>query len=150
MSIRCSPSGRLVAGCSSALLLLSCWTSHAAAQEVVWRTDYGKARKEAVQKGLPLVIDFSTANCTWCRQLEQRTFTDPAVIALLNQHCVPLHIDAGQNPDLIDKMNVQNFPTLVYASPEGRVLGYQEGFIDAPVFRDQVQRGSTPFRLRIG
>ncbi len=113
---------------------------HAAAQQVEWRTDYGKARKEAVQKGLPLIIDFSTENCYWCRQLEQRTFTDAAVIELLNEHCVPLHIDAGRNPDLIEKMNIQSYPTLVYASPEGRVLGYQQGFIEAPVFQDQVQR----------
>ena len=140
MQTRRFSSGRLVAGCSLVVLLTCAWASHAAAQEVEWRTDYGKARKEAVQKGLPLIIDFSTENCYWCRQLEQRTFTDAAVIALLNEHCVPLHIDAGRNPDLIEKMNIQSYPTLVYASPEGRVLGYQEGFIEAPVFRDQVQR----------
>ncbi|HVS35389.1 MAG TPA: thioredoxin family protein [Gemmataceae bacterium] len=148
MPTRHSPSARLVAGCSLAVVVLAAWASHAAAQDVEWRTDYGKARREAAQKGLPLVIDFSTENCFWCRQLELRTFTDPAVVALLNQHCIPLHIDAGRNPDLTDKMNIQSFPTLVYASPEGRVLGYQEGFIEAPVFRDQVARAvsavSTP------
>lgn len=140
MQRRRCPSGRLVAGCSLAFLMTFAWASHAAAQGVEWRTDYGKVRKEAVQKGLPLIIDFSTENCYWCRQLELRTFTDAAVVALLNEHCVPLHVDAGRNPDLIEKMNIQSFPTLVYASPEGRVLGYQEGFIEAPVFRDQVQR----------
>ena len=132
--------GRLLAGCSLASLLLCAGAPHAAAQEIDWRTDYGKARKEAMQKGLPLVIDFSTENCFWCKQLELRTFSDAGVIDMLNGHCVPLHIDAGRNPELIDKMNIQSFPTLVYASPEGRVLGYQEGFIEAPVFRDQVQR----------
>ena len=139
MQRRCCLPGRLVVGCSLACLL-SAWVSHAAAQDVEWRTDYGKARKEAVQKGLPLIIDFSTENCYWCRQLELRTFSDAEVIALLNDRCIPLHIDAGRNPDLIEKMNIQGFPTLVYASPEGRVIGYQEGFIEAPVFRDQVTR----------
>jgi thioredoxin-like negative regulator of GroEL len=95
-----------------------------------------------------LVIDFGTENCYWCKQLEQRTFIDPAVVTLLNERCIPLHIDAARSPDLIEKMNIQNYPTLVYASPEGRILGYQEGFIEAPVFREQVQRAvntvSTP------
>ena len=139
MKMRLSHFGRLAGGIVPAALFLAC-VSHAAAQEVQWRTDYAKARQEAVQKSLPLVIDFSTENCYWCRQLEQRTFIDPAVIALLNERCVPLHIDAGRNPDLVEKMNIQSYPTLVYAAPEGRILGYQEGFIEAPVFRDQVQR----------
>ena len=32
----------------------------AIAQEVEWRTDYNKARQEAVEKNRPLVLDFGT------------------------------------------------------------------------------------------
>ncbi len=139
MKTRRSPLARAAAGCPLVLVLLAVSAPRAAAQDVEWRTDYGKARKEAACKELPLVIDFSTENCYWCRQLELRTFTDPGVASLLSEHCVPLHIDAARNPDLIEKMNVQNYPTLVYATPEGRVIGYQEGFVEAPTFREQVQ-----------
>ncbi len=141
-------SPRLLVCCPLVFLTLSALAGNAGGAEVEWRTDYGKARKEAQEKNLPLVIDFSTENCYWCKQLEQRTFADPAVVTLLKEHCVTLHIDAARSPDLIEKMNIQNYPTLVYASPEGRILGYQEGFIEAPVFREQVQRAvsavSTP------
>ncbi|HBI43608.1 MAG TPA: hypothetical protein DDY78_12280 [Planctomycetales bacterium] len=131
---------RLLACCPLVFLALSAGAGNIAGAEVEWRTDYGKARKEAQEKGRPLVIDFSTENCYWCRQLEQRTFVEAAVVTLLNERCIPLHIDAARAPDLIEKMNIQNYPTLVYASPDGRILGYQEGFIEAPVFREQVQR----------
>jgi thioredoxin-related protein len=131
---------RLLACCPLLFLTLSAQAGRAAGAEVQWRTDYGKARKEAQDTGRPLVIDFSSENCYWCRQLEQRTFVDAAVVTLLNERCIPLHIDAARSPDLIEKMNIQNYPTLVYASPEGRILGYQEGFIEAPIFREQVQR----------
>jgi thioredoxin-related protein len=131
---------RLLACCPLLFLTLSAQAGSAAGAEVQWRTDYGKARKEAQDTGRPLVIDFSSENCYWCRQLEQRTFVDATVVTLLNERCIPLHIDAGRSPDLIEKMNIQNYPTLVYASPEGRILGYQEGFIEAPIFREQVQR----------
>ena len=76
----------------------------------------GPAASHRLQHGQLLLVPAAGA----------RTFIDPAVVALLNDRCVPLHIDAGR-PDLIEKMNIQTFPTLVYASPEGRVLGYQEG-----------------------
>ncbi len=139
---------RLLACCPLLFLSLLAQAGHSFGAEVEWRTDYGKARKEALEKGRPLVIDFATENCYWCKQLEQRTFVDPTVITLLNERCIPLHIDAARSPDLIEKMNIQNYPTLVYASPEGRILGFQEGFVEAPVFREQVQRSintvSTP------
>ena len=47
-------------------------------------------------------------------------------------------------------MNVQNYPTLVYASPEGRILGYQEGFIEAAVLRLQVQHAINAASRRSG
>ena len=39
-------------------------------QEVQWRHDYDAARKEALDKNRPLLVDFGTPNCFWCRQLD--------------------------------------------------------------------------------
>src|SRR4051812_12059200 len=50
----------------------------ARAQEVSWRNDYNRARQEAAEKGVPLLIDIGTENCYWCKQLDLRTFKDPA------------------------------------------------------------------------
>ncbi len=65
------------------LLLLAGWfclSAAASAQEIDWRTDYRKARLEAAEKNRPLVLDVGTEQCYWCKQLDQRTFRDPAVI----------------------------------------------------------------------
>ncbi len=112
----------------------------AAAQEVAWQLDYNRARQEAQEQGRPLVIELATENCVWCRQLEQRTFKDPAVIGLLNDYCVPLRVDAQRTPELAEALRIQNFPTLVFAGPDGRILGYQEGFVDAPRLKELLQR----------
>ena len=80
----------------TALLLIAgaVLPSAVSAQEIQWRFEYKKAREEAVQKGLPLIIEFGSENCFWCKQLDTRTFHDEAVIGLLNEHCIPLKIDA--------------------------------------------------------
>src|SRR3984957_13170036 len=83
----------------------------ASGQEVGWRQEYNKARQEAAEKGRPLLIDFGTDNCVWCKQLDARTFTDPDVISMLNQRFVPLKIDATRNRELADALRVQSFPT---------------------------------------
>jgi uncharacterized protein YyaL (SSP411 family) len=53
------------------------FASSAQAQEVHWVADYNTARREARESQRPLMLDFGTVNCTWCRQLDATTFRDP-------------------------------------------------------------------------
>jgi thioredoxin-related protein len=122
------------------LCLLASAFPSPAAEDVEWRTDYAKARQEAQEKGRPLVIDCTTQDCYWCKQLEQRTFPDPEVAALLRERCVPLRLEADRHADLMEKLHVHSFPTLLFAGPDGKVLGYQEGFVEAPRLLEQLQK----------
>jgi thioredoxin-like negative regulator of GroEL len=117
-----------------------CLAPSAFGEELDWRQDYQKAREEATAKGRPLLIDLGTENCYWCKQLDLKTFTDPTLAAYLNERFVLLKVDAGRDPRLADALRVQSYPTLVIASPEGRILGYQEGFVEAPRLQELLQR----------
>src|SRR5689334_17276623 len=112
----------------------------ASAQEVEWRFDYGKARQEAVEKNRPLVIDVGTEHCHFCKQLDLRTFKDPAVVAMLNERCIPLKINADQHARLAEALRVEYYPTLVFANSEGKILGYQQGFIEAAALHDRLTK----------
>jgi tetratricopeptide (TPR) repeat protein len=120
----------------SLLLTAAVLPAAASAQEVQWRTDYKKAREESAQKGLPIVLDIGTETCFWCKQLDARTFTDPAVIALLNERCIPLKVDATKQTTLAEALRIQSYPTLVFAGPDGRIIGFQEGFVEAPRMKE--------------
>lgn len=121
-------------------LLLACGlvgsARPAAAQAVNWRDDYKKAREEAVQTGRPLLVDFGTQNCYWCKHLDEKTFRDPAVVTLLNERFIPLKIDGERSPALAAALRVQKYPTLVIAAPAGAVLSYQEGFLEPAALTD--------------
>ncbi len=110
------------------------------ASGVKWRTDYTAARKEAHDKGLPLVIDFGTANCFWCKKLDESTFRDARVVATMNEKVVPLKIDAERDVQLRELLRVNVYPTIVVASPEGRILSTMEGFQETEVFQDKIGR----------
>jgi thioredoxin-related protein len=112
----------------------------AGAEEVQWRGDYRAARREASEKNRPLVLVFGTAHCAWCRKLETDTLRDPSVTGLLNEHFIPLAIDADQNAALAQALHVQTYPTLVFAAPDGKILGTREGFVDATAFRRQLRQ----------
>jgi thioredoxin-like negative regulator of GroEL len=114
--------------------------SLATAQPVRWRYDYNAARHEAQEKSLPLILDFGTENCFWCRKLDETTFQEPAIANTLNQQFIPLKVDAHQNPLLTEALRVQSFPTLVLAAPDGKILGTLEGYLEAPRLNDHLQR----------
>ncbi|HXG10542.1 MAG TPA: DUF255 domain-containing protein [Gemmataceae bacterium] len=115
-------------------------SSFLVAQEVQWRTDYAEARREAAEKDRPLVLDFGTENCYWCKQLDLRTFRDPTVVRLMNEQFIPLKIDGEREADLAAKLRIQNYPTIVIAAPDGKILGTFEGFLEAPRFQELLQR----------
>jgi len=121
-------------------LLLLASAVPAVAQEITWRQDYGKAVAEAAQKGRPLFIDVGSDNCYWCRQLEQRTFTDDEIRKLLDERFIPLKINGTRNPYLVQSLRVQSYPTLVFASPDGTIVGYKEGFQDAATLKQLLQK----------
>jgi uncharacterized protein YyaL (SSP411 family) len=111
-----------------------------AAEEVPWRYDYNAARKEAKDRNKPIVLDFGTANCHWCKQLDASTFRDPAVIKALTEHVIPVKIDAGKEPELAQALGINSYPTLIFAAPNGKILGQQDGYIEAAAFSRQLDR----------
>jgi uncharacterized protein YyaL (SSP411 family) len=125
--------------CAIVLLSLS---RPAHAEGVRWRQDYAAALKEAAQKGAPLLVNVGTADCYWCKQLDARTFVDEEIIRLLADRVVPLKLDASSsaNAYLVNALRVQSYPTLVFASPDGAILGYREGFLDAAGMKEQLNR----------
>jgi thioredoxin-like negative regulator of GroEL len=128
---------RLTLVCSGLITLGSGW-GHG--QEVPWRHDYSAARREAQEKGQPLLLDFGTENCFWCKRLDASTFRDPTVVQLLAGQFIPVKIDADRQPQLALPLGIRSYPTLILASPDGRVLARQEGYVEASRLADQLQR----------
>jgi thioredoxin-related protein len=111
-----------------ALLLVS---GSAPAQDIKWRHDYAAARKEAAETGKPLLFDFGTESCTWCRKLDATTFRDPKVVKLLNENFIPVKVDANKFERLTASMGIDGFPTLIVAASDGKVIGRHAGYADA-------------------
>jgi tetratricopeptide (TPR) repeat protein len=114
-----------------------------AAEEIDWRTDYGVARREAVEKDRPLILDFGTDDCFWCKRLDLTTLRDPTIVALVSRSFVAVRIDAAKEAALVEKLRIQAYPTILLASPEGRIIDVIEGFKEAPAFLDRLERVLT-------
>jgi len=118
--------------------------SKATAQEVQWRHDYAAARREATETGKPLFFDFGTENCGWCRKLDATTFRDPRVVKLLNERFIPVKIDADKHAKLTSALGIESYPTLVLATPEGKVAGRHPGYADAAEMTTFLAKAPAP------
>lgn len=118
-------------------------TNAPAADPVVWRTDYNAARKEAVDKGLPLFVVVGTVDCFYCRKLEGGPFKDPAVSAQLAASFVVLKLDANKEPELARALKVQAYPTVVLAGADGKIHAFIEGYVEADRLAESMKRAVT-------
>jgi thioredoxin-related protein len=115
--------------------------------EVPWRLDYAAARREARQRQRPLLIDFGTSHCVWCKKLDDSTFRDPEIIRRLSEQFIAVKVDAERDLELALALQIQSFPTLLFAAPDGRILGRQVGYMDAARLSrqlDSVLKESNP------
>lgn len=123
---------------SGTLLVFALLCPAAAAEGIRWRSDYGRALKEATERGVPLFLNVGTENCFWCKQLDAKTFSDDEAARLLNERCIPVKVDANTNDYLVKALKVQAYPPLIFASHDGSILGYREGFMEARAFKEQL------------
>lgn len=111
--------------------------------QLTWRTDYNTARKEAQEKGLPLLVVIGTEDCFYCRKLEGGPLKDPAITKLIGDGFIPLKLDASRAPDLAKALKVQLYPTTVLAAPDGKIHAFIEGYVEADRIAEQLKRTAT-------
>ncbi|MFO0811261.1 MAG: thioredoxin family protein [Gemmataceae bacterium] len=126
--------------CALVPLLFLAVSSPLPAQELRWRDDFAAARREAESTGRPMLVDFGTVNCIWCRRLDATTFRDPGVRALLTERFVPVKVDADRDPRLAQKYGVTAFPTLAIVAADGTLLDRHNGYADAAGLTQFVER----------
>ena len=100
----------------------------------------------AVREQMPVFIDFYADWCVPCRELDEKTYSDPEVV-MLSRHFVMIKADLTTDDDpavkaLMEKFRIRGVPTLVFLRPDGGEMPSLRGtgFESADVFANKMNR----------
>ena len=105
-----------------ALLSLAATASFSRAETVRWRSNIDAAKIEATQSGKLVLLHFWTPSCGPCRALDQDVFSQPQIGDFLEQHFVPVKVNADLSPALSGVYQIQRVPSDIVLSAQGNVV----------------------------
>jgi uncharacterized protein YyaL (SSP411 family) len=82
----------------------------------------------AKQKNKPIFLSIGYSTCHWCNVMEEESFADPEVAALINEVFVPIKVDREERPD-IDHIYMRacqllspscGWPLTLFLAPDGK------------------------------
>lgn len=121
---------------AASLIALS---AQAGSAELSTFTDFAKAQEASVAQKKPILVDFTGSTwCPPCKMMQRDTLSKEAFISFANENVIFLKVDfptpdfegPGVSPSsrkLVERFEVNVVPTYLLLSPEGKVIGRQEG-----------------------
>lgn len=100
---------------------------------IPWLRDVDAALAEARERGRPMMIEFWADWCGPCHLLEERTFSDRAVIEAARRF-VTVRIDFDHNPRLARRFEVVALPAVLFTDSYGTEFLRLNGFVEPKPF----------------
>jgi thioredoxin-like negative regulator of GroEL len=94
------------------------------------------ALKQAATEQKFVFVDFYTTWCGPCKMLDQTTWKDASVTALISAKAIPLKIDAEKELELAKRYKISAYPTLLLVKPDGTEIDRIIGFREPEPFKD--------------
>lgn len=98
------------------------------AHAINWKYDLQDALKSAKAQHKPIMIDFYTDWCGWCKKLDSDTYSDPKVNAASGKF-ICVKINAEKEPALAGKYGVSGYPTIIFLDSNGNVIRKIPGYL---------------------
>jgi thiol:disulfide interchange protein len=112
-----------------------------------WLTSFDTAVASARQKNLPVMIDFYTDWCGWCKKLDADTYVDKQVVDLAKGF-VSLKIDADAERAITSRYGITGFPTILFVDTAGNEIHRIVGYRPPEAFVSEMNQALRAFKAR--
>jgi len=96
---------------------------------VDWQPWSDAAFERARKEHRLVLLDLEAVWCHWCHVMDEKTYGDPRVAAILREHYVALKVDQDARPDISKRYEDWGWPATIVFAPDGRELATRRGYI---------------------
>jgi thioredoxin-related protein len=128
------------------MVMLFVFAALISAEELNWQ-GWNDGYAAVKTKKKPAIIDFYTDWCKWCKVMDEKTFHDPQVAAMLKKNFITMRINPETSTETIKYDNkefkpaefaqglgVQGYPALAFMDGQGKFITLLPGFIPPETF----------------
>jgi uncharacterized protein len=115
------------------ILLLIAWIGTAAApatRPIAWQDWSNDLFAQAQREHKFVLLDLGTRWCHWCHVMENTTYADPDVAALIFEKYIPVHVDADSRPDFYARYQDYGWPATIVFNSDGSEIVKRRGYLD--------------------
>src|SRR3954464_11066446 len=76
-----------------------------------------------------VLLDLQAVWCHWCHVMDEQTYADPKVIALMNQRYIAVKVDQDSRPDLANRYEDYGWPATIVFAADGSEIVKRRGYI---------------------
>src|ERR1700688_6799 len=103
-----------------------------AATPIAWQTHWSDALfTQAKREHRLVLLDLHAVWCHWCHVMDEKTYSDPQVQALMAKYYVTASVDADEYPDLSSRYGDWGWPATIVLAADGSEIVKRRGYIPA-------------------
>jgi uncharacterized protein YyaL (SSP411 family) len=115
--------------CLPAAVLLCLAVRLGAAGPIAWQPWSDAAFAQAKREHRFVIMDLEAVWCHWCHVMDETTYRDPKVIALLGARYVPVRVDQDSRPDLANRYEDYGWPATIVFAADGSEIVRRRGYL---------------------
>ena len=107
---------------------------------IAWTTQLSPAVfAEAAREHRFVLLDLHAVWCHWCHVMDEETYSNARVRALVGTRYLAVSVDADSDPGLTSRYGEWGWPATIVLAPDGTEIVKRRGFIPAPQMASLLQ-----------
>jgi len=114
------------------LMLAPCWQPACRAEEkagIAWQPWSDAIFEKAKAEKRFVLLDLGAVWCHWCHVMDEMTYADPQVAALIRAKYIAVRVDQDARPDLANRYEDYGWPATIIFNTDGSELVKRRGYI---------------------
>lgn len=114
-------------------------TTQPTTQPIAWEKWSDDVFERAHRENKFVLLDLEAVWCHWCHVMDETTYRDPKVIALIRERYIPVRVDQDSRPDLSNRYEDYGWPATVVFDGKGGEIVKRQGYIEPAAMASMLQ-----------